>query len=65
MKTRSESLFEMASYTPMIIAIFLMLTVVATIHLFVMNSVDNYNSYGDNGGSYREWVEFEKQKLQL
>ena len=65
MKTRSESLFEMASYTPMIIAIFLMLTAVASLHLFVMNSVDSFNGYGDNGGSYREWTEFEKQKLQL
>lgn len=55
----------MALYIPMIIAIFLMLTVVASIHLFVMNSVDSYNGYGDNGGSYREWTEFEKQKLQL
>ena len=55
----------MALCMPMIIAFSLLFTVVSTIHLFVMKSVDNYNGYGDNGGSYREWIEFEKQKLQI
>lgn len=50
---------------PMIIVFFLLFTAVATLHLFVMKSIDSYNGYGDSGGSYREWTEFEKQKLQI
>jgi predicted alpha/beta hydrolase len=64
-KTRSQSAYEMASYTPMIIAFLLASFVVVSIHLFVMDSVDKFNGYGDSGGSYREWREFEKQKLSL
>lgn len=55
----------MALYTPMFIALFIALTAAISLHVFVMNSVDSYNSYGDNGGSFREWTEFEKQKLKL
>ena len=52
----------MASYIPMIIALILAFTVIVSTHLFVMDSVDKFNGYGDGGGSYREWIEFEKEK---
>lgn len=55
----------MALCMPMIIAFIISSLAVVSLHLFVMNSVDNFNGYGDNGGSYREWREFEKQKLSL
>ena len=55
----------MALCMPMIIAFLLSSFVVVSVHLFVMDSVDKFNGYGDNGGSYREWREFEKQKLSL
>ena len=55
----------MASCMPMIIAFLITSFIVVSLHHFVMNSVDNFNGYGDNGGSYREWREFEKQKLSL
>jgi hypothetical protein len=55
----------MALYVPMFIALFIALVSVVAIHLFVMDSVDSYSGYGDNGGSFREWTEFEKQKLKL
>ena len=55
----------MASYTPMIIALIVASFAVISTHLFVMKSVDKFNGYGDGGGSYREWQEFEKQKLSL
>jgi hypothetical protein len=64
-KTRSQSLSEMASYMPMLIVIILTSFAVISTHLFVMKSVDRFNGYGDGGGSYREWQEFEKQKLSL
>ena len=55
----------MALCIPMIIAFLLSSFVVVSVHLFVMDSVDKFNGYGDSGGSYREWREFEKQKLSL
>ena len=50
---------------PMLIVIILTSFAVISTHLFVMKSVDRFNGYGDGGGSYREWQEFEKQKLSL
>jgi hypothetical protein len=64
-KTRSQSLSEMALCIPMIIVLILTSFAVISTHLFVMKSVDKFNGYGDGGGSYREWQEFEKQKLSL
>ena len=55
----------MASYISMIIALILTLSVVVSTHLFVMDSVDKFNSYGDTGGTYREWAEFERQANSL
>ena len=51
----------MALCISMIIALILALLVVVSTHLFVMDSVDKFNGYGDGGGTYREWVEFERQ----
>jgi hypothetical protein len=45
----------------MIIALILALLIIVSTHLFVMDSVDKFNGYGDGGGTYREWVEFERQ----
>jgi hypothetical protein len=55
----------MASYISMIIALILTLSVVVSTHLFVMDSVDKFNGYGDGGGTYREWAEFERQANSL
>jgi hypothetical protein len=55
----------MASCMPMIISLILTSAVVVLLHTFVMGSVDGFDRYGDNGGSYREWIDFEKQKNHL
>jgi hypothetical protein len=49
----------------MIIVFMLTSLAVISLHQFVMKSIDEFNGYGDGGGSYREWQEFEKQKLSL
>jgi len=52
----------MASCIPMIIAILITTVIVVSTHSFIMHSVDRFDRYGDSGGSFREWTEFEKQK---
>jgi hypothetical protein len=49
-------------YVMFYIVLILTATAIFSVHRFVMNSVESYDSYG-NGGSFREWKEFEKQKL--
>jgi len=49
-------------YVMFYIVLILTVTAIFSAHRFVMNSVESYDSYG-NGGSFREWKEFEKQKL--
>jgi hypothetical protein len=49
-------------YIMFYIVLILTVTAIFSAHRFVMNSVESYDSYG-NGGSFREWKEFERQKL--
>ena len=49
----------------MIITILITAAIVVSTHSFLMNSIDKFDRYGDNGGSFREWVDFEKQKNPL
>jgi len=55
----------MASCIPMIIAFLITAAIVVSTHSFLMNSIDKFDRYGDTGGSFREWTEFEKQKNPL
>jgi len=48
-------------YAMFYIVLILTATAVVSIHRFVMNSVESYDGYG--AGSFREWKEFERQKL--
>jgi len=48
-------------YVMFYIVLILTVTAVLSAHRFVMNSVESYDNYG--AGSFREWKEFEKQKL--
>jgi hypothetical protein len=49
-------------YVMFYIVLILTATAVVSIHKFLMSAVESYDGYG-NGGSFREWKEFEKQKL--
>lgn len=44
------------------IVLILTATAILSAHWFVMNSVESYDGYG-NGGSFREWQQFEREKL--
>lgn len=48
-------------YLMFFIVLILTTSAVLAVHRFVMNSVESYDGYG--AGTYREWQEFEKQKL--
>ena len=48
-------------YVMFYIFLILTATAVVSIHKFLMSAVESYDGYG--GGSFREWQEFEKQKL--
>lgn len=45
-----------------LIALIITASIIVSFHLYVMKSVDGYSSYGQ-GGSFREWQEFERQKM--
>jgi hypothetical protein len=48
-------------YVMFYIVLILTVTAIVSLHRFVMNSVESYDGYG--GGSFREWKQFEKEKL--
>ena len=48
-----------------LIALIITASAITSIHLLLMKSIDGYESYGQQGGSFREWREFEKQKLDI
>lgn len=39
------------------------ITAAVSLHVYLMKTVESYDSYA--GGSFREWQDFEKQKLGL
>ena len=49
-------------YVMFYIVLILTVTAILSAHRFVMNSVESFDGYG-NGGSFREWKQFEKEKL--
>lgn len=49
-------------YVMFYIVLILTVTAILSVHRFVMNSVESFDGYG-NGGSFREWKQFEKEKL--
>jgi hypothetical protein len=51
----------MIAMTALMILWFLGL-VAGTFHIFLARSIDQYTGYGQ-GGTFREWKDFEKQKL--
>jgi hypothetical protein len=51
----------MIAMTALIILGFLGI-VAGIFHLFLVRSIDQYTAYGQ-GGTFREWNEFERQKL--
>lgn len=47
-----------------LIALIITASIIVSFHFYVMKSVDGYSSYGQ-GGSFREWKEFERQKMDV
>jgi len=47
-----------------LIALIITVSILASFHYLLMKSVDGYSDYGQ-GGSFREWQEFEREKMQL
>lgn len=45
----------------MIIALVLAFLVVVSTHLFVMDSVDKFNGYGERSTTCRDWADFERR----
>ena len=56
-----DILFAMSA----LIALIITASIIGSFHWFLMRTVEEYSSYGQQGGSYREWREFEKAKAQL
>lgn len=46
-----------------LIALIITASAICSIHMLLMKSIENYDGYGQQGGSYREWRDFEKQKM--
>jgi hypothetical protein len=61
MRDESGILFGMSA----LIALIITSSVVYSLHTLLMKSVENYDSYGSQGGSFREWREFEREKMQI
>jgi hypothetical protein len=47
-----------------LIALIITASIIVSFHYYVMKSVDGYSAYGQ-GGTYREWQDFEREKMQL
>lgn len=47
-----------------LIAFIVTASIIVSFHYYVMKSVDGYSSYGQ-GGTFREWQQFEQEKMQL
>lgn len=47
-----------------LIALIITAVIIVSFHYFFMKTVDGYTSYGQ-GGTFREWQEFEREKMQL
>ena len=48
-----------------LIALIITALIIGSFHWFLVKTVEEYSSYGQQGGSFREWKEFEKAKAQL
>lgn len=45
-----------------LIALIITASIIGSLHYMFIKTVDGYTNYGQ-GGSFREWQEFEKQKM--
>lgn len=56
-----DILFAMSA----LIALIITASIIGSLHWFLVKTVEEYSSYGQQGGSFREWKDFEKAKAQL